>query len=193
MADQARERIDALVNRGLLDQWYAVAKSVQVKPGKPHAVKALGRNLVLWRDAARRAQVPGRLLPASRRAALARRGHRRQHRLPLSRRDARRQPAPSCACRPCPIARSKGAAGRELPGRRSERRDLRLFRQRPRMPSRCRWTCRRSSPARNGRRSCACRRGPAITATRSTISPIRCTAATCTPTRSRWRSGPSRT
>ena len=39
-----------LVNRGLLDQWYAVAKSVQVKPGKPQAVKALGRNLVLWRD-----------------------------------------------------------------------------------------------------------------------------------------------
>ena len=36
------KRIDDLVNRGLLDQWYAVAKSVQVKPGKPHAVKALG-------------------------------------------------------------------------------------------------------------------------------------------------------
>ncbi len=51
MADD-RQRIDDLVNRGLLDQWYAVAKSVQVKPGKPHAVKALGRNLVLWRDAA---------------------------------------------------------------------------------------------------------------------------------------------
>ena len=50
MADD-RQRIDDLVNRGLLDQWYAVAKSVQVKPGKPHAVKALGRNLVLWRDA----------------------------------------------------------------------------------------------------------------------------------------------
>src|SRR6516165_10190199 len=50
MADE-RQRIDELVNRGLLDQWYAVAKSVQVKPGKPHAVKALGRNLVLWRDA----------------------------------------------------------------------------------------------------------------------------------------------
>src|SRR5260370_34771394 len=50
MADE-RQRIDDLVNRGLLDQWYAVAKSVQVKPGKPHAVKALGRNLVLWRDA----------------------------------------------------------------------------------------------------------------------------------------------
>ncbi len=51
MADQARERIDAVVNRGLLDQWYAVAKSVQVKAGKPHPVKALGRDLVLWRDA----------------------------------------------------------------------------------------------------------------------------------------------
>jgi len=31
MADE-RQRIDDLVNRGLLDQWYAVAKSVQVKP-----------------------------------------------------------------------------------------------------------------------------------------------------------------
>src|SRR5947209_8604591 len=51
MADD-RQRIDDLVNCGLLDQWYAVAKSVQIKPGKPHAVKALGRNLVLWRDGA---------------------------------------------------------------------------------------------------------------------------------------------
>src|SRR5262249_2596068 len=50
MADD-RQRIEELVNRGLLDQWYAVAKSVQVKAGKPHAVKALGKNLVLWRDA----------------------------------------------------------------------------------------------------------------------------------------------
>jgi phenylpropionate dioxygenase-like ring-hydroxylating dioxygenase large terminal subunit len=52
--DEARQRIDDCVNRGLLDQWYAVAKSVQVKAGKPHAVKALGRNLVLWRDGAGR-------------------------------------------------------------------------------------------------------------------------------------------
>ena len=49
--DDARQRIDDLVNRGLLDQWYAVAKSVQVKPGR-HAPPALGRDLVLWRDAA---------------------------------------------------------------------------------------------------------------------------------------------
>jgi phenylpropionate dioxygenase-like ring-hydroxylating dioxygenase large terminal subunit len=49
MADD-KQRIDALINCGLLDQWYAIAKSVQVKPGAPHAVKALGRNLVLWRD-----------------------------------------------------------------------------------------------------------------------------------------------
>jgi phenylpropionate dioxygenase-like ring-hydroxylating dioxygenase large terminal subunit len=47
-----RQTIDDLVNRGLLDQWYAVAKSVQVRSGKAHAVKALGRNLVLWRDEA---------------------------------------------------------------------------------------------------------------------------------------------
>ena len=45
-----KQRVEQLVNRGLLDQWYAVAKSVQVKPGAPHPVKALGRNLVLWRD-----------------------------------------------------------------------------------------------------------------------------------------------
>src|SRR5262245_16116318 len=49
MADD-KQRIDALINRGLLDQWYAVAKSVQVKAGTPRAVRALGRNLVLWRD-----------------------------------------------------------------------------------------------------------------------------------------------
>ena len=55
MADE-RQRIDDLVNRGLADQWYAVAKSVQVKPGHPHPVKALGRNLVLWRDAGGRLQ-----------------------------------------------------------------------------------------------------------------------------------------
>ena len=30
--DDARQRIDDLVNRGLLDQWYAVAKSVQAGP-----------------------------------------------------------------------------------------------------------------------------------------------------------------
>ena len=49
MADD-KQRIDALINCGLFDQWYAVAKSVQVQPGVAHAVKALGRNLVLWRD-----------------------------------------------------------------------------------------------------------------------------------------------
>jgi phenylpropionate dioxygenase-like ring-hydroxylating dioxygenase large terminal subunit len=46
--DQIEERLTA----GILGHWYVVAKSVQVQPGRPHAVKALGRNLVLWRDAA---------------------------------------------------------------------------------------------------------------------------------------------
>ena len=44
--DQVEERLTT----GILGQWYAVAKSVQVKRDKPYAVKALGRNLVLWRD-----------------------------------------------------------------------------------------------------------------------------------------------
>ena len=44
------ERIEQRVNQGLLGQWYAVCKSVQVQPGRPHAVKALGERLVLWRD-----------------------------------------------------------------------------------------------------------------------------------------------
>ena len=43
-------RIEARVNEGLLGQWYAVAKSVQVQPGRTHPVKALGQKLVLWRD-----------------------------------------------------------------------------------------------------------------------------------------------
>ena len=44
--DQVEERLTT----GILGQWYVVAKSAQVKRDKPHAVKALGRNLVLWRD-----------------------------------------------------------------------------------------------------------------------------------------------
>ena len=46
------ERIEARVNQGLLGQWYAVCKSVQVQPGRTHPVKALGQRLVLWRDEA---------------------------------------------------------------------------------------------------------------------------------------------
>ena len=42
-----KERIEDRVNSGILGQWYAVAKSSHVRPGKPHGVKALGRNLVL--------------------------------------------------------------------------------------------------------------------------------------------------
>ena len=62
--DQVEERLTS----GILGQWYVVAKSVQVKPGRPHAVKVLGRNLVLWRDGGGRAPLSRRLLPAPRRA-----------------------------------------------------------------------------------------------------------------------------
>ncbi|MEQ1772000.1 MAG: Rieske (2Fe-2S) protein [Devosia sp.] len=45
-----KERIKDRVNQGLLGQWYAVAKSIDVQPGRPHGVKALGQKLVLWRE-----------------------------------------------------------------------------------------------------------------------------------------------
>jgi phenylpropionate dioxygenase-like ring-hydroxylating dioxygenase large terminal subunit len=41
---------------GILGRWYPVAKSVQVGRGRPHGVKALGRQLVLWRGADGRAR-----------------------------------------------------------------------------------------------------------------------------------------
>src|SRR5262249_10717196 len=45
-----KDAVEERLTTGILGQWYAVGKSVQVKRDKPHAVKALGRNLVLWRD-----------------------------------------------------------------------------------------------------------------------------------------------
>lgn len=44
------ERIEQRINQGLLGHWYVVAKSADLKPGKPLAVTRLGRKLVLWRD-----------------------------------------------------------------------------------------------------------------------------------------------
>ena len=53
--DTAKDRIEQRVNEGLLGQWYAIAKSVQVRTA-PHPVKLLGRHLVLWRDDAGKLQ-----------------------------------------------------------------------------------------------------------------------------------------
>src|SRR5215475_8111869 len=50
MRDVDKNEVEERLTTGILGQWYAVAKSVQVKRGKPHAMKALGRHLVLWRD-----------------------------------------------------------------------------------------------------------------------------------------------
>ena len=75
MTSVDKDQIEERLTSGILGQWYVVAKSVQVKPGRPHAVKALGRHLVLWRDRGGRASLPRRLLPAPRRAIVARRGH----------------------------------------------------------------------------------------------------------------------
>jgi phenylpropionate dioxygenase-like ring-hydroxylating dioxygenase large terminal subunit len=45
------ERVEARVDQGLLGHWYVIAKSADVANGTAHAVKALGADLVLWRDA----------------------------------------------------------------------------------------------------------------------------------------------
>ena len=45
------ERVEARLNQGLLGHWYVIAKSADVPAGAAVPVKALGIDLVLWRDA----------------------------------------------------------------------------------------------------------------------------------------------
>ncbi|MDQ0315378.1 aromatic ring-hydroxylating oxygenase subunit alpha [Amorphus orientalis] len=45
-----RDTVDDYINSGLRGLWVPVAKSVQVKGGKPFGTKIAGENLVLWRD-----------------------------------------------------------------------------------------------------------------------------------------------
>jgi phenylpropionate dioxygenase-like ring-hydroxylating dioxygenase large terminal subunit len=52
MTATLKDRAEDRLNTGLLGQWYVIAKSSQVQPGRPFAVKALGMKLVLWRNAA---------------------------------------------------------------------------------------------------------------------------------------------
>lgn len=49
-ATDLKDRIEDRVNRGLLGQWYPVAKSSEVPRGVPFGAKALGNHIVLWRD-----------------------------------------------------------------------------------------------------------------------------------------------
>ena len=56
VASTAKDRAEKRINQGLLGQWYAVAKSVQVQRGRPHGVKILDRKLVLWRNAENQVQ-----------------------------------------------------------------------------------------------------------------------------------------
>ena len=42
--------IEDRVNKGLLGQWYPVAKSVEIKQTKPYGARLLGEKIVLWRD-----------------------------------------------------------------------------------------------------------------------------------------------
>jgi len=45
------ERIEARLDQGLRGQWYVIAKSSDIPPGKVVAAKALGLDLALWRTA----------------------------------------------------------------------------------------------------------------------------------------------
>jgi phenylpropionate dioxygenase-like ring-hydroxylating dioxygenase large terminal subunit len=46
---EMRARIEARVNEGVRDQWYPVAKSVEIRGDRPFGVVALGQKLVMWR------------------------------------------------------------------------------------------------------------------------------------------------
>ncbi len=50
MAQDQKDRIDEHLSRGLKGLWYVVAKSSDLKTSKVLAVRALGRELALWRD-----------------------------------------------------------------------------------------------------------------------------------------------
>lgn len=49
MQEPLKQRVEERLNNGLLGQWYVIAKSPQIQLGKHLVVKALGRQLVLWR------------------------------------------------------------------------------------------------------------------------------------------------
>ena len=49
MEKDLKQRVEDKLNQGLLGLWYIIAKSSDVKSGRPYPVKALNRNLVLWR------------------------------------------------------------------------------------------------------------------------------------------------
>lgn len=46
---EMRAQIEARVNEGVRDQWYPVAKSVEIRADRPFGVVALGQKLVMWR------------------------------------------------------------------------------------------------------------------------------------------------
>ena len=50
MTADTKARIEARVNEGLKNQWYPVAKSVEIRSDRPYGAVALGRKMVLWRD-----------------------------------------------------------------------------------------------------------------------------------------------
>lgn len=52
----SKQQIEELLDAGLRDQWYVIAKSSQIKMGEVFGTKVLGMKLVLWRDEAGKVQ-----------------------------------------------------------------------------------------------------------------------------------------
>ena len=51
LSSEMKSRMEKLVNEGLPDRWYPVAKSVEIPHGRPFGAVALGQRIVLWRAA----------------------------------------------------------------------------------------------------------------------------------------------
>ena len=49
LSAEMKERIEQRVNEGLRDQWYPVAKSVEVRQDRPYGTVLMGQKIVLWR------------------------------------------------------------------------------------------------------------------------------------------------
>ena len=47
---EKKKRIEDRVNEGLKNQWYPVAKSVEIRADRPYGAQVMGTKLVLWRD-----------------------------------------------------------------------------------------------------------------------------------------------
>ncbi len=173
-----------LLRTGLLDLWYLVASAGDVSD-RPIGIKRLGRNLVLWRDAAGAVHAledycPHRGAPLSLGRVAGGRLSCAYHGFEI---DAEGAIAAVPATPECPLVGQR--AVRVYPVREIAGAIFVYFSEKRRTQIRPNRPFRKNSRRRNGRASCLLPNGSAIGRSHSTIASIRCTAASCTPARSR--------